>query len=81
MLIALLAATVALADVAPAAAKPDASKDQKKEELVCHSEPLIGTNIKTKVCRTKAQIEADRTEQRQNLERMQSSQGPTMHGN
>ncbi|MDB5462736.1 MAG: hypothetical protein JWP23_1125 [Phenylobacterium sp.] len=82
MISAILAAAVLLADTtatleaAPdAAAKPAAAASKKQNDptaLVCKSEPVLGTRLATKHCRTQAQIDAQKLEDRQALERAQT---------
>ena len=81
MISAILAAAVLLADTtatlqaAPDAAKPAAAASKKQNDptaLVCKSEPVLGTRLATKHCRTQAQIDAQKLEDRQALERAQT---------
>jgi hypothetical protein len=82
MIIAILAAGMLLADTtatlqAPpdAAAKPAATAEGKKQSdpnaLVCKSEMVVGSRLPIKRCRTQAQIDAQKLEDRQALERTQ----------
>ena len=83
MIVALLAATVLLADVTPAAtaataapaAKAQATTAQKTADanakLVCKSEPVLGSRMPVKKCRTVGDAAAEKIEAQQALERMQ----------
>lgn len=68
---ALLAAAPAMADTAPAKdeaakvasktkAKPPEEVDANGEKLICRKEEVIGSILPKRVCRTQAQIEADK---------------------
>lgn len=80
MLIATLAAVALLADTTPAAAaasepaaKPAPAAAAKSDsDIVCHKEYQLGSNIPTRVCRSRSEDEANRTESRQTLERIQA---------
>lgn len=81
----LLAATVLLADttatVQPAPAKPEAAAQATKakdnsETLVCKSEPVIGSRMPTKRCRTKGDMAAQKLEDRAAIERAQIHNDP-----
>jgi hypothetical protein len=87
MLLALLAATVLMADsstarqVDPAttAAQPEAAvaapaakpKKQAKNGLICRNEPVLGSRLPTKRCRTQEQMDAQQQEDQANLDKMQ----------
>lgn len=74
MLIVMLAATALLADAAPAAAAPAKAPPAAKpvaDQIVCHKEFTVGSNIPRKVCRSKADDELNRAEARKELEQMQ----------
>ena len=91
MIIALLAATVLMADAtttlqstpsssttnaqpqaAAAAAEPNAKpKKQAGNTLVCKNEPVLGSRLPTKRCRTTEQMAAQQQEDQQNLDKMQ----------
>jgi hypothetical protein len=86
MMIALLAATVLMADsaaalqAAPAAAAPTpaatATPNAKPAQadgnkLVCRNEPTLGSRLPTKKCSTAAEIAQRRLEDRANLEKLQ----------
>ena len=77
MIVALLAATVLLADAAPAAsptpaAKPAAQKTaEANNRLVCKSEPVLGSRMPVKKCRTVGDAAQEKLEAQQALERMQ----------
>jgi hypothetical protein len=95
MFIALLAATVLMADSTtalqaapsstPAAqtqgvaatteqnAKP---KKQANNALVCRNEPVLGSRLPTKRCRTQEQMAAQQQEDQANLDKMQRTGDP-----
>jgi len=69
----------ALLDAAPATqpapAATDTAAKAKQPEMVCRMEEVLGTRFKKKVCVTKEQEELQRSENRQDLERIQSQNG------
>ena len=87
MIIALLAATVLMADSTPAlqaattAAQPQAvattaeqntkPKKPASNALVCKNEPVLGSRLPTKRCRTTEQMAAQQQEDQANLEKAQ----------
>ncbi len=84
MLIALFAATILMADStsalqtagpAPQAAvtAPDTAKPKTpaSNALVCKMEPVLGTSLSTKKCRTVEQMAQQRQEDQANLDKMQ----------
>ncbi|HEY8002652.1 MAG TPA: hypothetical protein VIE16_00400 [Phenylobacterium sp.] len=88
MISAILAAGILLADTTAAvqaqAAKPTAvapatsvaPKKDETQEMVCHSEQILGSRMPVKRCRTKGDIATQKLEDRQTLERMQIRQDP-----
>jgi len=95
MIIALLAATVLMADSTTAlqaantstpAAQPQAvaataeqnakPKKQANNSLVCRNEPVLGSRLPTKRCRTPEQMAAQQQEDQANLEKMQRTGDP-----
>jgi len=52
-------------------ARTDISSKKLGEKLVCTVERKTGTKFKTKVCRTKRQVEEERQRSREELERLQ----------
>ncbi|MDB5417757.1 MAG: hypothetical protein JWP50_1176 [Phenylobacterium sp.] len=84
MLIVMLASAALLAETTPAAAQaaapaaaPGAAVAAAKpvakagNDVVCHKEAILGSNIPRKVCFSKAEYEANRTESRANVEHIQ----------
>ena len=82
MIVALLAATILMADAAPAATPTAASaakvsttataqKTADSNKLVCKSEPVLGSRMPVKKCRTVGDAAAEKLEAQQALERMQ----------
>jgi hypothetical protein len=67
----MLSALALLADTTPAAAPKSQASD-----VVCHKEYQLGSNIPTKVCRSRSEDEANRAESRMNLEHMQAQSAP-----
>ncbi|HEX4711752.1 hypothetical protein [Phenylobacterium sp.] len=75
--------TATLQAPADAAAKPTAAtqtvaqaatagkKQNDPSAMVCKSEPVLGSRLPTKRCRTQAQIDSQRLEDRQAIERAQ----------
>lgn len=94
MILAILAATVLMADsttalqTAPAATgqQPQATaataeqnakpKKQAGNTLVCKNEPVLGSRLPTKRCRTTEQIAQQQQEDQQNLDKMQRTDLP-----
>ena len=83
MLTAMLAAVVLLADTTPAAAaatqpaaKPAPATKSEGNDVVCHKEFKLGSNIPTKICRSRSEDEANRAESRMTLEHMQAQSAP-----
>ena len=65
--VAMAIATTAVAqETAPSAATTEAQKPEQK--LVCKRERSIGSQMVKRVCRTQAQVEAEREAARQGLE-------------
>ncbi len=79
MIVALLAATVLLADVSPAATAAPAAKTaataqktaDSNNKLVCKSEPVLGSRMPVKKCRTVGDAAAEKLEAQQALNKMQ----------
>jgi len=80
-MIALLAATVLLADAAPAATPAPAAPAAKAEgqktaaadqnKLICKSEPVLGSRMPVKKCRTAGDAAAEKLQAQQELAKMQ----------
>ncbi|MFC3070984.1 hypothetical protein [Phenylobacterium soli] len=67
-------APAAAAPAAPPAAPAKAAGmtvDKKSNDYICHSEEVLGTHFKQKVCRSRSQAEDDKSESRQALQRIQ----------
>jgi len=78
MIVALLAATVLLADAAPAATPAPAAKTEVQKaaaadqnKLICKSEPVLGSRMPVKKCRTVGDAAAEKLQAQQELNRMQ----------
>jgi hypothetical protein len=92
MIIALFAATVLMADsttamqTAPAAAgaqppaaaatEQTAKPKAQANALICRNEPVLGSRLPTKRCRTTEQMAAQKQEDQANLEKMQRVSDP-----
>lgn len=86
MIVALLAATMLLADTAPAAAPTtpaaktdDAAKSKvatNKDGLVCRNEAIIGTRFPKKICYRPEELAARTQDDRANLEHAQRLTDP-----
>ncbi|MFL5298544.1 MAG: hypothetical protein ACJ798_19365 [Phenylobacterium sp.] len=89
MIVAMLAATVLLADstaalqataTQPAAtAAAPAKKAGDQANLVCKSEPVLGSRMPVKRCRTSDQAKADKQAAREELERAQGAMAQNPH--
>jgi hypothetical protein len=86
MIVALLAATVLMADAAttppPANAAAQAEAAKKKPEgdkLVCKSEQVIGSRLPVKKCRTVDQAAQDKADAREQLDRAQGAMANNPH--
>jgi hypothetical protein len=86
MISAILAAGILLADAMqaqdtkPTTVTPATSIAPKKDdtqEMVCHSEPVLGSRMPVKRCRTKGEMATRKLEDRQTVERMQILQEPS----
>ncbi len=63
-----------------AAAPADQSAKPKKQAsnaLVCKNEPVLGSRLPTKRCRTAEQVAAQQQEDQQNLDKMQRTGAPS----
>ena len=93
MILALLAATVLMADSttamqtapAPAGVQPQAAaateqtakpKKQANNALVCRNEPVLGSRLPTRRCRSTEQMAAQKQEDQANLDKMQRMSDP-----
>ena len=86
MIIALFAATVLMADsttalqAVPAQAQATAEQTAKPKAqanaLICRNEPVLGSRLPTKRCRTTEQMAAQKQEDQANLEKMQRVSDP-----
>ena len=89
MIIALLAATVLLADATPAAqagatppaasAAAPAKKAGDQANLTCRSEPVLGSRLPVKKCRTADEARADKQAAREELDRAQGAMAQNPH--
>lgn len=90
MIVAMLAATALLVDsataaqpaAAPAKEQPAAAEPAKKREasnLVCRSEPVLGSRLPTKKCRTSEEAQRDRQEAQSDLSRAQGAMANNPH--
>jgi hypothetical protein len=85
MFLALIAATVLMADAtaAPAATNPPpaaaAAQPAKKPEMVCKSEQVLGSRLPIKKCRTAEQAAQDKQDARDQLDKAQGSMANNPH--
>lgn len=95
MIVAMLAATVLLADsttalqatspqptpASPAAAAAPPAKKQagNQADLICKSEAILGSRMPVKKCRTAAQARQDKLDAQAELERAQGAQANNPH--
>jgi hypothetical protein len=88
MLVALLAATMLMADAstaapanppAPASAAQPDKKKTEDQQVVCKSEVVLGSRMPVKKCRTASQAAADKQNAREELERAQGAQANNPH--
>lgn len=88
MIVAMLAATMLLADSTPAAqaaatpSTPPAAAPAKKKadsDMVCKSEQVLGSRLPVKKCRTAAQAEQDKLDAQADLARAQGAMANNPH--
>jgi hypothetical protein len=88
MFVALIAATVLMADAgasapanppAPAAAAAQPAKKAEDKQLVCKSEQVLGSRLPVKKCRTVEQAAQDKQDARDQLDRAQGAQANNPH--
>ncbi len=85
MIVALLAATVLMADASAAAtpanppAQAQAEAAKKKPEMVCHTEQVLGSRLPVKKCRTAEQAAQDKQDARDQLDRAQGAMAANPH--
>ena len=76
----LLADTTAALQAPPAPAKTEAAAPEKSKDdsstVVCRSEPVLGSRMPQKRCRTKGDMAAQKLEDRQAIERAQIRSDP-----
>ncbi|WP_372786946.1 hypothetical protein [Phenylobacterium sp.] len=65
------AAAKSTATAQTAAQATAAAKKNDPQAMVCHSEPVLGSRLPTKRCRTQGDIATEKLESRQALERSQ----------
>jgi hypothetical protein len=87
MIVALLAATLLLADSttaappadAAAAAQPAKKKADDPNALVCRSEPVLGSRMPVKKCRTAAQAAQEKLDAQADLQKAQGGMANNPH--
>jgi hypothetical protein len=84
MIVALLAATVLMADAtttppAAPAAQAQAAKKPEGEKMVCKSEQVIGSRLPIKKCRTAEQAAQEKQDAREQLDRAQGGNANNPH--
>ena len=74
----LIAATIGSIAYAEESAAPGAEPTKKTtpaDKLVCKQEPVIGSNIKKRVCKTRSQIDEERDAAHQSLNDLNQNAG------
>jgi hypothetical protein len=92
MIVAMLAATVLLADSTtalqaasttaappPAASQAAKKKAENQADLVCKSEPVLGSRMPVRKCRTSSQAQQDKLDAQAELERAQGAMANNPH--
>ena len=82
-LVVALMGSMAFADAEPTQTQTQAAATEQKPappKLVCKREAVLGSNIKTRTCRSQAQIDAQREELKQNMDRMNDGKRATSNG-
>jgi hypothetical protein len=75
LLIAAACGSIAFAEDSAAPAKEPTQKSAPTDKLVCTREPVIGSNIKRRVCKPQSQINEERDAARQGLNDLNKSAG------
>ena len=75
LLIAAAIGSIAFAEDSAAPAKEPKQKPAPTDKLVCKQEPVIGSNIKRRVCKPQSQIDEERDAARQGLNDLNKSAG------
>ena len=75
LLIAATIGSIAYAEESAAPAAEPTKKTAPADKLVCKQEPVIGSNIKKRVCKTQSQIDEERDAARQGLNGLNQSAG------
>jgi len=87
MFVALIAATLLMADAAsaapttppPAAPAAQPAKKAEGQQMVCKSEQVIGSRLPVKKCRTVEQAAQDKADAREQLEHAQGAMANNPH--
>ena len=85
MFVAMLAATILMADattaapVNPPAAAAQTAKKADDQKLVCHTEQVLGSRLPVKKCRTAEQAAAEKQAARDELDRAQGANAANPH--
>jgi len=87
MFVALIAATVLMADAtaapttpaAPGAASAQPAKKAEGQQMVCHTEQVLGSRLPVKKCRTAEQAAAEKQDARDQLDRAQGAMASNPH--
>jgi hypothetical protein len=75
LLIATTIGSIAYAEESAAPAAEPTKKAAPADKLVCKQEPVIGSNIKRRVCKSQSQIDEERDAARQGLNDLNKSAG------
>ena len=85
MFVAMLAATILMADATTAAptntpaAPAETAKKADDQKLVCHTEQILGSRMPVKKCRTAEQAKQDKQDARDQLDRAQGAMANNPH--
>ena len=86
MIIAMFAASLILTESAPAAAAPaqpaaaaQPAKKKADNELTCRSEPVLGSRMPVRKCRTAAQAEQEKADAQADLAKAQGAMANNPH--
>ena len=86
MFVAMLAATILLADATtaapanpPPAAPAQAAKKPEDQKMVCHTEQILGSRMPVKKCRTAEQAAQEKQDARDQLDRAQGAGANNPH--
>lgn len=80
-LFAALTLTLAVSPAEPGQGEePAPASTRERDDLVCKRERVIGSHIRKRTCRTRAQIEAEREATQKAIEDLSKTRGPNSDG-